>query len=99
GACTVKPVSGTINGEDSLVFSAGFVGRIEIESGGDSCWYTINAIGDTTASRSQQFDDTVTGTLDPYLLPASFRSGDSIVWVLTGNVTLNRIRMSDDSVP
>lgn len=50
-------------------------------------------------NRSQQFDDTVTGVLDPYLLPAAFKSGDSLVWVITGNVTLNRIRMSDDSVP
>lgn len=48
---------------------------------------------------SAQFDDTVSGTLDPYLLPAAFKSGDSLVWVITGNVTLNRIRMSDDSVP
>lgn len=48
---------------------------------------------------SVQFDDTVTGTLDPYLLPAAFKSGDSLVWVITGNVTLNRMRLSDDSIP
>lgn len=48
---------------------------------------------------STQHDDTVTGTLDPYLLPASFKHDDSLVWVITGDVTLRRIRMSDDSVP
>jgi hypothetical protein len=48
---------------------------------------------------SNQFDDTVSGTLDPYLLPANAKSGDSLVWVITGNTTLNRIRMSDDSIP
>lgn len=52
-----------------------------------------------TSDLSTQHDDTVTGVLDPYLLPASFKQGDSLVWVITGNVTLNRIRMSDDSVP
>ncbi len=47
---------------------------------------------------SVQFDDTVTGTLDPYLLPAAFKSGDSMVWVITGNVLLNRMRLSDNSI-
>lgn len=50
-------------------------------------------------NRSQQWDSTVSGTLDPHLLDVNFKSGDSLVWVITGNTTLNRIRMSDDSVP
>lgn len=61
-----------------------------------------NAAGTALAwvsALSVQFDDTITGTQDPYLLPVGFKSGDSIVFVITGDVTFNRLRLSDDSVP
>jgi hypothetical protein len=48
---------------------------------------------------SEQYDDTVVGIQDPYLLPAGFRPGDSLVWVITGDVTIRAIRLSDNSVP
>lgn len=55
--------------------------------------------GPAGSTISVQYDDTVAGTLDPYLLPVGFNSGDSLVWVITGDVILNRIRMSDNSIP
>lgn len=61
-----------------------------------------NAAGTALAwvsALSVQFDDSITGTQDPYLLPVGFKSGDSLVFVITGDVTFNRLRLSDDSVP
>lgn len=46
-----------------------------------------------------QWDDTVSGLKNPYLLPVGFQSGDSLVWVLTGDVTLQRLRLSNNTVP
>jgi hypothetical protein len=74
----------------------------EITATAGSQHLVSNAAGtalEWVSSLSTQFDDTVTGTLDPYLLPEAFKSGDSLVWVLTGNTVLNRIRMFDDSIP
>lgn len=45
------------------------------------------------------YDNTVSGTLNPFLLPSTIRDGDILTFVLTADTTLTAIAMSDGSAP
>jgi hypothetical protein len=98
GVLRIRPETGTIDGQPFLSYPINTFRLIDMVSNGSGAWVTT--IGKPDAELlSAQYDDTVSGTLDPYLLPPGFKSGDSLVWVITADTTVNRIRMNDGSIP